>query len=282
LLAQQYGGGNGLPKRFPTPKSNILEEQLNRDLDYFSSYSSAIADRTPGSFPTNDKTKLLIIGDSQGKDFINILSNLENIGQIQLALLRTRSFCQSVIGVKFAVIKKRIKSSWHERCEKYHNTLNNSRSLAKADIIVFTGSWKLWAANRLQVAAQYIKKINPEVKIYALGPKAQGYTGIDFASRFYMLSEAEQQDRYRPYAIAENNAIESVLAATPNIDNYISLYDILCGKNEREKCHTLTIGGGIIMHDNNHLTPHGAEYFYRELGKIGFWGNFETAGSQSK
>jgi hypothetical protein len=92
-----------------------------------------------------------------------------------------------------------------------------------------------------------------------------------------MLEEKEQRDRYRPYTVTASNEIEAVLSATPNIDGYISLYDILCGKDEREKCRALTPDGGIIMYDNNHLTPHGAEYFYNELDKVDFWHHFKSA-----
>ncbi len=281
LLIAVFAGfiwvNNGLPSRLQSPESPVLKKQLMQDQKFFDNYvlqAGTYRNKFSDDLGDSHKLKVLIIGDSQGKDFINIVTSSNISKKLNLAFERTRSFCQSIYGVDFKKIKKHIPKSRLEKCQKYQSSLNSSTAVHEANVIVFAGSWNYWGAYALAEAVKNVRAVNALAKIVVIGPKTQGVNGIEFANRFHMLSQEERLKKYR--ALSSNNyrLIENKLKETPLIDSYISMYDILCGENERNLCMVLEPNGGMIMYDNNHLTPNGARFFYDALSKRGVWDEF--------
>ncbi len=272
LIASNVWASKGWGWRYALWGSPELKAQLDKDLQDFITYADAPS-QTKKTFSDNGKPKLLVIGDSQGRDFLNILSEHQGADQLDTALLRTRNACQAALGLQFSVIEKYVKASWKERCEAIHGNMNAKLRtvVAEADIVVFAVAWTSWGARYYATATDQLRLFNPDARVIAIGPKTQGFNGLSFASRFGLLPQDEQLKKYRPYNLEFAESIETILEENPGDDFYISLYDILCGENERERCRAIAPDGGVIMFDNNHLTPDGAKYFNARFEELGIW-----------
>lgn len=274
VLASNVWANKGWPWRFPTPESQVLQEQFEKDRSEFVAYMERPA-LYPTRFSENDKLKVLVIGDSQAKDFINIIEHLDTFEKLDIAFLRTRNACQSLVGVKFQDIERRLRKPWVDRCRRYYEEFDAAAHvLQQADVIVFTGSWISWGAQYFNLTTKHVRQHNPTAKIFVIGPKTQGFDSIAFAGRYGMLSVEEKIKAYRPYALEVSAYMEETLKNDPLIDRYVSMYDILCGEHEREHCVAFAPNGGMIMFDNNHLTPTGAKFLYDQMDAQGFWEDF--------
>ncbi len=265
---------DGWSQRFSLPKAELLRRQLERTNEEYTYYvDKNIAEtKAKSTFikPINHKVKkILVIGDSQGKDFLNIFSYSEKFRKFDVAFIRTRNSCQSYYGFTFEKVKKNIKKSWRDRCKVFHEKLNNSWAVKQADTIILTGSWNLFGAAAVEESVRNIKKVNPAVKIFIQGPKKQQFKGVAFISRYYMLPPLERLKKIPPPSLMLLR-VEEILRKTKGIEDYISLYDILCDEGIKS-CKVLSPEEGIIIYDNSHLTQHGAEFLYKKLERIGFW-----------
>lgn len=265
---------DGWSERFSIPKGKLLRQQLAKTNEEYTYYvDKNIAEtKAKSTFikPINHKVKkVLVIGDSQGKDFLNIFSYSEKFRKFDVAFIRTRNSCQSYYGFTFEKVKKNIKKSWRDRCKVFHEKLNSSWAVKQADTIILTGSWNLFGAAAVEESVRNIKKVNPAVKVFIQGPKKQQFKGVAFISRYYMLSPLERLKKIPPPSLMLLR-VEEILRKTKGIEDYISLYDILCDEGIKS-CKVLSPEKGIIIYDNSHLTQHGAEFLYKKLERRGLW-----------
>ena len=206
-----------------------------------------------GNFEENEKTKLLVIGDSQAADFVNLLVDSEKTN-FQLRTIPISAGCQSIVlpldnYYEFAEKNTQIRKVDIPYCEREHTYLWRSEVVKEADVIVIAAHYYPWAMRFLKDTVDFFKNKNPNAKVYFLELKNQKY----FASSI-LISSNIKNNVLDAKAIEVNNLMEQAISR----DNLISLNNILC--ESYDNCEVLTKSLYPILFDKIHFTPEGSKY----------------------
>jgi hypothetical protein len=205
-------------------------------------------------FTSTPGRKVLVIGDSQAGDFVNILREKHLDEGLELRTLAIVTECQAIIPVNDEVYKN-IDDAFKERCRAEHERLRTSPEVQAADVVVLCALWQQWALPHLPNTIENLAKRGAK-KIYIVGRKAQGMTAQMFVTRSGNTANADSfAAKYKDWPSWEiNSRLRAIKGA-----EYIDLMSIACPSSD--SCPVFTPTGEIIFYDTTHLTPAGARYF---------------------
>jgi peptidoglycan/LPS O-acetylase OafA/YrhL len=202
--------------------------------------------------------KVLVVGDSQAGDFVNILRETHLDDGIELRTLAVDSECQAIIPANEDVYRN-VDASYRDRCRKEHEAFRGSPQLAAADVVILSANWKDWALPHVDNTVERVAAKGAK-EIYIVGRKTQGMTPQMYVTRFGGIAGVERfAAKYRD---AESLYINARIRDTKGAQ-YIDLMSIACPA--RDACPVFTPRGEIIFYDITHLTPAGARYFGERL-----------------
>lgn len=206
------------------------------------------------------KKKLIIIGDSQGCDFLNgVIENgyLKNY-QVQFRFIPYA--CQRIPNEninhyispkhrRFCLETKRIDS-----LEKAKQQVN------EADVVIFSPLWKSSVANKLPTIFNYLG-IKKQQRLVVIGYKFFGKISVNK----YMNLSNDERRLVRNDVGDKSLKINSILTKTlGNNVTFINPHKLVCG--DAVSCPVFTNDLKLISYDGRHLTQAGARY----MGKILF------------
>ncbi len=182
-------------------------------------------------FETNLQLKVLVVGDSFGRDFVNILRETYDISKLELIYRDDYDVCT------------------------LFQTEGGEKLSSKANLIIFASHYILDNPSCINQAIEYSHNGNSE--IFFIGTKHFGFnqnwiTRIDTADR-QLLRNPIMLDQIK----YEKRAFELIPSA-----NYISIMKPLSNKEGVLITNEL---GQIISPDRSHLTKYGAIYIGREI-----------------
>ncbi|AXX90450.1 hypothetical protein CKA55_11880 [Arcobacter suis] len=206
-----------------------------------------------GNFEENEKTKLLVIGDSQAADFVNLLVDSEKTN-FQLRTIPISAGCQSIVLPldnyhEFAEKNTQIRKVDIPYCEREHTYLWRSEVVKEADVIVIAAHYYPWSIKFLNDTVDFFKNKNPNAKVYFLELKNQKY----FASSI-LISSTIKNNVLDIKAIEVNKLMKQAVGET----SIISLNNIFC--DSYDNCEVLTESLYPILFDKIHFTPKGSEF----------------------
>jgi peptidoglycan/LPS O-acetylase OafA/YrhL len=245
---------DGFKSRFPEHVYPLLEQS---DLDKGKAYSEGeFAKIEDADFQSNGKKKLLVIGDSYSKDFINALHERGLSDQYQLSAFYIPAKCQIYVGPENPY--KFIDKKNHGFCHKRRNLDSIKDKITEADVIVIGASWENWSAERLP---QTINSLNlkPEQKLYVLGRKWLKRPNI----RKYARAELSERLGVRHEIPSKNTALNELIKKSLPEGTFIDMNNAICGPENM--CPIFTPEGDLISYDGSHLTQPGAVYVSKLL-----------------
>lgn len=213
-------------------------------------------------FNKNSKKKnAIIIGDSQGCDFLN--SALENgyLKNYQIQFHFIPYPCQSVPG---EYISRYIEPKHRRFCTTTGrtDTLEKVKKEVKdADLIIFASLWKPLVAEKMPKILTFLK-VQKRQKLIVIGNKFFGNMTI----QDYFHMSPKKLRTLRNDVGTKSLKINSILKRRlPRRVAFIDPHSLVCG-NHSTSCPIFTNNLRLISYDGRHLTKAGARY----MGKILF------------
>jgi len=214
------------------------------------------------------KQKVVIVGDSQGCDFLN--AAIEN-GYFKNSQIRFRFIPYSCQRVPWESASKYIAPQHRKFC--LQSGLADSLQKAKkqihgADLLIFAALWKPEVAKKLPDMFKYLG-IKKAQKVVVIGNKFFGNMSI---RKYIHMSDATLKDLRNDVGDKSRhiNAILKKRLADRVI--FVDPHKLMCG--DSTSCPLFTKKLRLISYDGRHLTRAGARYMGRilfqrsELGRI--------------
>ncbi len=207
------------------------------------------------------KKKAIIVGDSQGCDFLN--SALENgyLRNYQIQFHFIPYPCQTVPG---EYIARYIQPKHRKFCTTTGRTdtlAEVKKQIKYADLVIFASLWKPQVADKLPKIISYLR-IKKNQKLIVIGNKFFG--NMSLQEYFHMTDNELRKLR--------NNVGTKTLEINSILRNrlggrfvFVDPHKLVCG-NGSTSCPIFTNHLQLISYDGRHLTKAGARY----IGKILF------------
>jgi peptidoglycan/LPS O-acetylase OafA/YrhL len=233
---------NGFVGRYPEADRALLMS----DPEEIGRYVSARFNDMDQEFDTRSaKSKLLVVGDSFGKDFVNMVGENHLLQNYQLRTFYIPFACQIVVPAPDTAF-----------CRK-QSVLNPivQRRVRMANVIVLASDWLPNTATQLKTAVHALA-LRPDQKLIILGTKRLSplrlltYLKLPLAQRLTLRVRVERR-----------KANDIIQQAFP--DKFVDFFGRIC---PHDLCPVFAPNGKIISFDGSHLTPDGARY----AGKILF------------
>lgn len=239
-------------------------------------------------FPKNNKTKILIIGNSHARDLYNSFD-------LNKDLFRNYEF--SVFDTQMSCFKKNIDLVYDNNCkflyediDKFKYVENFKENLKSADFVMLSTEWSY--ADVLSIEDEilpYLKTNGKKIIITSNTPKfffnmkKNHYTLLDIQLNNLLPNQKLDTNiirevnrthfKSRSSEIKKlNNWLKSI--ALRNSVIFLNKDDFICDNNLAE-CSSITPNGFKIFWDNSHYTIEGAKYFGELIFKKK-WLNLET------
>ncbi len=234
-------------------------------------------------FADTGKEKLLIIGDSQAADLINLLVSSEHYKDFDIIARTIFTEC----GVPYIEESKKEeyfkkinlytiqKPDLIKSCEKQMSIFSSDSELAlidKADTIFLSMNWEGFADPYLDTAiSQLVSLSKSPNKIWVFGRKTLSKNSIDIFNSYQKGSYVNidgmerQAAKFKPVSMYKS---QEILSQRSDI-KFIDMFSFICPDTDR--CYVLTDDKKIIFYDEAHLGPDGANFlgnkFYEFIEK---------------
>ncbi|WP_227732543.1 acyltransferase family protein [Yersinia proxima] len=218
-------------------------------------------------FKNNGKEKLLIAGDSQSADLVNILNESGIIDNYDVVVRLIYTQC----GTPY--VNKDERDTFFTKdnpgtirradlipmCGKQMDALMDGKILGQADKIFIAMKWYNHSVPKLNEAISKISSMS-NADIYLFGNKILAKSSIDFINSFGRVSGiSEYASEFRD---EKSDAVNRKLAAVPGI-KFIDMMNLTCPSTN--SCNVLTDDLKPVFFDAAHLTKEGAEYLGRSF-----------------
>lgn len=221
-------------------------------------------------FSNNGKEKLLIIGDSQSADIVNILNESRMIDKYDI-VARTVSY---ECGAPYVSKEKRGKYWGYENqviinspqlipsCEKQMDSAIDANLLSQADKIFISMKWESYSTSKIQEAINKISSLT-SAKIYIFGNKTLSKSSIDLVNAFGRVNGVDKyaSEFRNPSSDDINKQISLIKGAT-----FVDMMNIICP--EKDSCHVLTKELKPVFFDPAHLTREGAIFLSADFSGL--------------
>lgn len=244
---------------------------------------------------SNNKKKVLVVGNSTGRDFYFILKKFENENDIEIRFLRTQIYCliPAIVNNKdclrtFDFNRKKIKKK-------------QLKNIKEADYIILRSQWSLQDINSLKQINDYFKKDkNKKIIVVSSSPE------FNFPSKSLTINELNlsnivyynffnQSSLIDKFVLKYNRypgkvegksfgkeyfsklskkrvSLEKSLkiASLQNQIDFFNYFELICN-NKNKFCSVITNDNFKIFSDNRgHITFKGAEYIKEKIKNKGF------------
>lgn len=207
-----------------------------------------------GSVP---RRRVLVIGDSFAKDFVNAVVESDLSTSMQLSTYELGPQCGNLFVERD--LTAYILPIDQPQCEqaRYRDPTLTQR-MREADLIVLASEWREWEAKLLPESLANIQA-HAHGTTVVLGRKHFGT--IDLKA----LLQVPLHDRHlhRNVVSAEHGRINQLMRQRIPRDSFLDMSDLLCGSEA--SCPLFTERGELISYDGTHLTKAGAAYVGTKL-----------------
>ena len=206
--------------------------------------------------PTDNRKKMLVIGDSHAQDFYNALleNNLDQ--RYQIRTRRIPAICGLYLGsenISGLIEKKHVPN-----CQKSDTLAAAMPQIKQADVVILAANWKLWSAQRLPTTIQNLQ-IKAPSKLFVIGRKNFGKLNL---RKYVRLSDNELRQLRNPVYGVQRKINQTMQQTLPK-RMFANTQALIC-KNEKD-CPLFTPQTRLISYDGGHLTQQGARYMGRVL-----------------
>lgn len=243
----------------PIHQGNLLKE-ANVELNNLYAFDECRSLQAQPFDKNSTKKKLIIIGDSQGCDFLNgIIENgyLKNY-QIQFRFIPYA--CQRVPNENISDYISPKHRNFCLKTKRIDSLEKTKQQVSEADVVIFAPLWKSTVADKLPKIFHYLG-VKKRQRLIVIGYKFFGKMSIN---QYINLSSDERR-------LARNDVGEKSLKINAILSKrlgsnvtFINPHKLVCGN--KVSCPVFTSDLKLISYDGRHLTQAGARY----MGKILF------------
>ena len=246
-----YITNNGYSKRYSVSQQAILEQFVHYK-GYNEKRFDAIKLKT---FTRNESYKVVLIGDSYAKDFLNIIAENDLLPNYEFSSRRINSECGNLLLKDYNTIQKFIPKSRKSRCVilgRYEGEAIN-KILLEADEIWLISAWENWVIEKLPSSIQNLKaKYKKPIRVFGL--KNFGDINLKKIMRIEPDTRVEFAQSIKHSAKSINHNLDNVLAS---YEYYHPIMNNLCG-GDNNACKIFTRNQLLMSADESHLTKAGA------------------------
>jgi peptidoglycan/LPS O-acetylase OafA/YrhL len=207
------------------------------------------------SFAHDGRRRVLLIGDSQGADVVNMLAATGQLARVDLRAIEVDMQCQAIISFQAAQYDA-LNDTDRASCAPARSALQDTASFGEADEAILALQWDRRGIPSIVPSVARLRNWGVK-QVYVVGRKSQWSSGPELLRRFRLSTvlETRAAARKNPIAWDANARIASLRAPF----TYIDLMSRMCPTNNL--CHVLTDSGDVILFDTGHFSPDGARYF---------------------
>ncbi len=245
---------NGLDFRYsPEQKKRFKEISLSENYKYVYTRFSQL-DLANNPFPADAKPRILIVGDSFGRDFTNVLAEAGLLEKTHVRTVFMPVGCQ--VATPFEDAQARRKPRDRPICRRGARMENVAAISSSVDTVVLASDWKLWSAGMLPNSVKLLEKAGCR-NIVILGtkrwPTFSDRAVCRGASAPDLLGGIEESQR-------TNAEIRQTIGTGTHFLDCMSQIIGAVGMMPATDSH-----GKIISYDGQHLTQAGAKFFGEKL-----------------
>ncbi|WP_262693071.1 acyltransferase family protein [Kordiimonas aquimaris] len=247
-LAAEYT--NGFPGRYPERDKSLALLNVRSEGEYTIKYFDVL---NLEPFDSDKASKVLIVGDSFGKDFLNSIIEVNRHQNTSVSTFHILQACGN-LDVDIKRIAKNLNQKDKIACaqqERYENPVLQQR-LKEADYVILASSWREWQGSLLPESLSNLTA-QTTAKIAVLGRKHFGDIEIKRYLEMPLKERIELRNQLPALHLSTNNTIGKLIH-----NNFIDFQAIVC--EDKSTCPIFTKTGKLISYDGTHLTPDGARY----------------------
>ena len=229
----------GVEARFPPDVASALSPSIVKESEALTWARLRTLSR---DFADNGKTKVLIIGDSQAGDFLNILAESRIWDQVDIASLPSSSHCQSLFA-------KPIRDDFVDYCERITQRIKTEPRVKTADVIVLAFAWRLDGVEPLLDNVERLRSLGTD-RVIVIGPKAQGMSGPEMLARLRTFNGIERYAAAHPNVDARN--ANDALKRLAGPFDFIDVMAAICPSPDM--CHVVDEQKNPIFFDTQHIS----------------------------
>ena len=246
----------GFIGRFPKDVQHLLAAADKKDMGR---YVYARHERYKDQPLADDgRLKVLVIGDSFGQDFVNMLAESSMLDHASLSIHEIASVCGNLY--LDADFSHHIKAKDQGRCRRdgWYEGKRIEDNLRAADVIFLASAWSPWVAELLPESVENLKR-DLEARLVLVGGK---YFGAIQPGDFLDLSDEEKIALRKPIR-GTHTETNLWLARQFDEETFLDIAEMACAGYQ--DCPVFTPDLKLISYDGSHLTKEGAVYLGQRL-----------------
>ncbi|HHL19199.1 MAG TPA: hypothetical protein ENJ33_05645 [Thiothrix sp.] len=207
------------------------------------------------------KKKAIIVGDSQGCDFLNGALENSYLNNYQIQFRFIPYACQTIPEKNIANYIAPKHQKFCLQSGRADSLKKAKKQIQEADLIIFAALWKIKVAEKFPDIINYLKT-NKQQKMVLIGNKFFG----KISPKDYLKMSEKELKSFRNYVGKTSMEINTVFER--QLDKritFVNPHNLLCGKSTT--CPLFTDDLQLISYDGRHLTQAGAGYIAKILFK---------------
>lgn len=207
-------------------------------------------------FFVNDTSKvdkrLIIIGDSYARDFLNMVVEGKHLTNYDICTHLVDTRCQIYLGPEDRL--QFVEEKYKQKCTNAYDIKYALPLIRQADVIILSSRWREWNAIRLPITLKFLN-LTVRQKLFVIGPKHFGDVNPKLYINKTMAYRIKQRQLPESKAVLVNEMLKKLL----NKSIFVDILERICGGFNRS-CPLFTPDGKLISYDGPHLTKEGALY----------------------
>ncbi|MGF1696565.1 acyltransferase [Vibrio lamellibrachiae] len=262
---------NGFVNQMPIHVFDLLDINVNGDEygKYTWRHHRSLQENTLSDVQSN----MLIIGDSQAGDFINMLFELEVDERFNLTSLQVPAKCSApyLVGDDIKAWEKispELKSGKlkKEHCTQAWSSVHNNEKVINSDIIILSMNWRVYSDKLIKASIRNLRQLNDNARIIIISSKG---LGVDIPKFIYDTHRTNSLTNEKNLYITatsrldEMDKLEQYLIGIDDNYQYINFRNIIC--SDIEKTCSYLSNGKPIFYDKVHSTKVGNIFLAERL-----------------
>jgi len=239
----------------------IVAEEMKFRPDEFNKFVWRRFREIEAPFSSGSEPKMLIIGDSMAADFTNIAFGAGLNEDFEIRSIPILDSCQSILPLtpeEYARYK--LKSA----CPEENRKAAEDPNWRRADVVVVAFLWNEVILDLLRKQMGGLRALADGATFVVVGPKGQEITGVDLLTRIARADTPLKLNEYRTAFPDLQDLALSQLRTTADAIG-VRVFDVSKLFCSERKCLRFNEFGNMLIYDDLHLTPKGAEFVGRQL-----------------